>query len=999
MGEEAGKPKVEPARRPWHQRRRQTAPVKKEKFKGPNDGLQDQVFRIGGAKEAAEFVEVKKAISRHVGIHFKVGNNMAQAAIENLVNPTIEEPADPPAPSNPPTIQDRKAEKRWEMEFETYMKQLRAWEDAEPRAFQLVLSQCEPAIEEKLEACTDWETVKRDHKLVDLLKLIQGIVHKTDEIKQGTMAYVQQYLDLCLNFQKENEDIISFFKAFKARCEVIDTFGGCAGYHEALHEQHKQALAKKNNKRVIDLDDDEVAEAKETSCEEFKACLFIRIANDKLYGGVKKAMDNKKLFKEEASYPKTMEEALRYLQNYQSEGFQKNYRSDGPKVDQGVAFMEQGRARKPCHGCGKTDHWLRNCPALTKEEKDKIFEQLRQGKQIQQGQAHVTTDEKKEKNDDAELQECLEGVANVSVNFDDASIGTVVDDSHDAGDDNDSLYGTFFVQSTSTKRGKRQDCGRNKLFLDSCATNHTMFATEHLERCHTVKVVLRQNCNAGSKLTNKMGYWGDYRFWINEDGIANLLSIPSLEKHKHYIRYTTGGQWQVVTPNGKVMTFKHDSGVTAGMPYIDLTKDPSEYTSDVLDWARPSPTIKLNENFVGIETWNCAADVGARTKSRIVCQGDNGVVFVETVRGNMEGFTAEQVRRAQGARDAMAMMAHPSASRMRQLVSTTDLITGIPFNTTDLTNGDAIFGPDRGAIRGKTVRKRQGKVRPEFVQIPPQLYERLRDVVLTADVMFVNGLPFFVSRSRAIKLITSEFLPSRTADQLYANLMKVVRLYRRGGYLIRLVLMDMEFETLKDKCEDVTINTTAAREHVSDIERAIREIKERARSVISELPFKHCMPDVMLVHLIKFVTFWINSFVNENGASKVFSPRELLTGMKVDYNKHCQARFGAYVEASDDADVTNDMRDRTSPCIVLGPTVVQGSVRCLNLATKKVVTRRTVNPLPMPDQVIRRVVKLGKSSKQLRTKERLTFLNRHKDRFDWDTPEDEFEGLVERQPL
>ena len=246
--------------------------------------------------------------------------------------------------------------------------------------------------------------------------------------------------------------------------------------------------------------------------------------------------------------------------------------------------------------------------------------------------------------------------------------------------------------------------------------------------------------------------------------------------------------------------------------------------------------------------------------------------------------------------------------------------------------------------------------------------------MLTADVMFVNGLPFFVSRSRAIKLITSEFLPSRTADQLYANLLKVVRLYRRGGYLIRMALMDMEFEPLQDKSEDVVINTTAAREHVSDIERAIREIKERARCVISELPYKQCMPDVMIIHLIKFVTFWINAFVNENGASKVFSPRELLTGMKVDYEKHCQARWGAYIEASDDADVTNDMRDRTSPCVVLGPTGnVQGSVRCFNLETKKVITRRTVKELPMPDRVVRRIIRLGRASKQLRTKERLTF--------------------------
>lgn len=78
----------------------------------------------------------------------------------------------------------------------------------------------------------------------------------------------------------------------------------------------------------------------------------------------------------------------------------------------------------------------------------------------------------------------------------------------------------------------------------------------------------------------------------------------------------------------------------------------------------------------------------------------------------------------------------------------------------------------------------------------------------------------------------------------------------------------------------------------------------------------------------------------------------------MNYPLHCRARFGAYVEASQDSDITNTMNDRTAPCIVLGPTGnVQGSVSCYNLETKQVVTRRTITPLPMPDRVIRRVLK------------------------------------------
>ena len=114
------------------------------------------------------------------------------------------------------------------------------------------------------------------------------------------------------------------------------------------------------------------------------------------------------------------------------------------------------------------------------------------------------------------------------------------------------------------------------------------------------------------------------------------------------------------------------------------------------------------------------------------------VACVQTVRENMRGFTLKQRTKAKAARDALAMMAHPPDEKVKQLVSSNN-VSNIPFSSTDFTNSRVLFGPDRAAIRGKTARKRPSKVRPELITIPQQLYERLRDVILTADVMFVNG--------------------------------------------------------------------------------------------------------------------------------------------------------------------------------------------------------------------------------------------------------------------
>ena len=195
----------------------------------------------------------------------------------------------------------------------------------------------------------------------------------------------------------------------------------------------------------------------------------------------------------------------------------------------------------------------------------------------------------------------------------------------------------------------------------------------------------------------------------------------------------------------------------------------------------------------------------------------DSVACVETVRNNMKGLTLEQCTKAKEARDALAMMAHPPNEKMKHLVSTNN-VTNVPFTTADFTNGRTLFGPDRGAIRGKTVRQRPRRVRPELVSIPQQLYEQLRDVVLAADVMFVNGLPFFVTLSRGIKLLTIKFLPSCTTNTLHDSLQTLARLYRRDGFLVKMCLMDMEFKPLEDSSKDVPINTTTAREHIVDIE-------------------------------------------------------------------------------------------------------------------------------------------------------------------------------------
>ncbi len=74
-------------------------------------------------------------------------------------------------------------------------------------------------------------------------------------------------------------------------------------------------------------------------------------------------------------------------------------------------------------------------------------------------------------------------------------------------------------------------------------------------------------------------------------------------------------------------------------------------------------------------------------------------------------------------------------------------------------NANRIFGPDLAQ-----------HVRVDYLEIPRDIIDMHKYVTLVADVMFVNGLPFLVSSSRKISLVTIEYLPSQTAKRLSITL-------------------------------------------------------------------------------------------------------------------------------------------------------------------------------------------------------------------------------------
>ena len=166
-------------------------------------------------------------------------------------------------------------------------------------------------------------------------------------------------------------------------------------------------------------------------------------------------------------------------------------------------------------------------------------------------------------------------------------------------------------------------------------------------------------------------------------------------------------------------------------------------------------------------------------------------------------------------------------------------------------------------------------------------------------------------------------------------------------------------------------NFTAANEHVPEIERRIRMIKERVRAVRSSLPFKR-IPRRLAINMVLYVVKQLTFFPTKGGVSETLSPRMIMTGETLDYKRHLCLQFGEYCQVHEEDTPRNSMNPRTQGAICMGPSGnKQGGFKFMSLRSGQTITRRSWDRIPMPDTVIHRVEALAKGEPEL-----LTFTDR-----------------------
>jgi hypothetical protein len=126
-------------------------------------------------------------------------------------------------------------------------------------------------------------------------------------------------------------------------------------------------------------------------------------------------------------------------------------------------------------------------------------------------------------------------------------------------------------------------------------------------------------------------------------------------------------------------------------------------------------------------------------------------------------------------------------------------------------------------------------------------------VTLCVDIMHVNGLQFVTTISKNLKYRTAQFISSRSSSEYTKVIKQVIAMYRKAGFQVIHIYCDNEFKPLMTQMADqepsIQLNYSNPNEHVPDIERSIRVIKERIRSTYHRLLYDR-LPKIMVKILV-----------------------------------------------------------------------------------------------------------------------------------------------------
>ena len=190
-------------------------------------------------------------------------------------------------------------------------------------------------------------------------------------------------------------------------------------------------------------------------------------------------------------------------------------------------------------------------------------------------------------------------------------------------------------------------------------------------------------CQGGSTKVTNWGNFGSIKnVWLDENGIANILSLAKMNKSSCIVYDSENGNTFIVYVSDEPHTWTFIES-EEGLFYYDL---------------------------------NGKSSIGHDDKAlaHYAC--------VETVSENMQGYTHRQVKYAKRAREGLELVGFPSLCDYEAMVCL-PMIKNCPLTIADIKIAQDVYGPDIPSLKGKTVCWQPPAVVTDYIQVPPEIYE------------------------------------------------------------------------------------------------------------------------------------------------------------------------------------------------------------------------------------------------------------------------------------
>ena len=128
-----------------------------------------------------------------------------------------------------------------------------------------------------------------------------------------------------------------------------------------------------------------------------------------------------------------------------------------------------------------------------------------------------------------------------------------------------------------------------------------------------------------------------------------------------------------------------------------------------------------------------------------------------TVKEKESQYSDLDVRRAKKARELQGTIGHPPLQKFLDIIDNNKL-PGCTIHHRDAVIAEDIYGPDIHGLKGRTTRKANVPSDERLSPVPKHIIDNYKNVTLGADVFYVYGIPFFLTKSKHIQFYTVQAL-------------------------------------------------------------------------------------------------------------------------------------------------------------------------------------------------------------------------------------------------